>query len=98
MVSATIGQKLLIPCKINRASLGDAEYVFVMIENSVDNPKKIAWVPRKDITIQNQPLSGIELHAELSVDVVDEKTSSYVVLISNEGIKESLEVEKRILK
>lgn len=98
MVTATIGKKIQIPCIINRASLGDAEYVFVIIENSINNPRKVAWVPREDITIQTQPLSGIELNAQLSVDVVGENGSNIFVAIKNDGIEETLKIEKDVLK
>lgn len=69
---------------INKASLGDADYVFAVIQSVDGKANYPTLVPRKDIIINEQPLIGGTLSAKLSVEVVEDHTNHY--LVETEGM------------
>jgi hypothetical protein len=83
-----------IPCILNRASLGDANYVFAVITDVAEIKRKIAWVPREDITVVDQPLSGSELNAKLKVKIVSESSENIFVSLNNDGVEEILSISR----
>ena len=83
-----------IPCLLNRASLGTSDNVFVVIHNLVEPRDKAAWVPRKDLTVERQPLTGDQLTATLTVTVEREDAHAYVVTLVNNGRPEFITVPK----
>jgi hypothetical protein len=83
-----------IPCIINRASLGDADYVFVVLRNLAGQNGKVAWVPREDLLVDEQRLLGGELTARLNVRVKEEREHAYVVALVNSGLEETLSIPK----
>ena len=87
-------ERIQIPCILNRASLGDADYVYVVIINLIDQISKVAWVPRDDLTIEEQQFLGNRLKAKLSVHVEDDISDRYLVKINNSGMEEFLQIQK----
>ena len=85
---------LTIPCIINRASLGYADYVFVILHELASRSPKVAWVPRTDILVEEQPLSGDQLRARLRVRIEREVADTYEVVLLNEGQEETITVSK----
>ncbi len=85
---------IAIPCVLNRASMGDAEYVFVRLQNLIDHKGKVAWVPRKKLVIEKQDFQGKELRALLTVEVKEEAPDRYLVSLLNSGSEEILSVLK----
>jgi hypothetical protein len=83
-----------IPCLINRASLGTAEYVFVLIHDLIEPKQKAAWVPRKDLVVERQPLLGDQLTAKLTVHIEREDSAAYFVTLVNDGHPELIAVPK----
>jgi len=83
-----------IPCVLNRASLGTADYVFVVIHDLIEPKHKAAWVPRKDLIVDQQPLIGDQLSARLTVRVEREDPDGYVVTLVNDGRAEAISVPK----
>lgn len=80
---------------LNRASLGDAEHVFAVIQSIEGVPNYPTYVPRKDVRIKKQPLRGNTLAATLEVDIVGEDSRSYFVETEREGgTKVRLKVNK----
>lgn len=88
---------LSIPCIINRASLGEADYVFAVINELLNLPSKVVWVPRKDLIIEEQPLTGGKLKARLRVKIEREVADTYDVIIVNEGEEETVKVAKGVV-
>ena len=83
-----------IPCVLNRASLGEAEFVFVKLTGLVGTKTKVAWVPRKDVVIEEQPLLGEQIRGRLTVNIREEKRNSFVVTVVNGGSEETIHVRK----
>ena len=84
-----------IDCRLNKASLGNADYVFAIIQNIFDNHDKVAWVPRNKLTIKEQPLLSDELNAQISVELKQEEKEKYIVSILNSGSEEIIEIDRR---
>jgi len=81
---------------INRASLGNAEQVFAEIQSVDGEANYPTYVPRKDITINEQSLNGQRLSARLAVDIIDEHNDYYLVETEGEkGCKVRLRVNKK---
>jgi hypothetical protein len=83
-----------IPCLINRASLGTADNVFVLLHKLLEPAQKVAWVPRKDLVVERQPVEGDQLNATLTVHIEREEPNGYVVTIYNNGLPELITVPK----
>ena len=87
-------QTMEIPCKLNRASLGEANYVFAVITDVFGQNKKVAWVPREDVTIVTQPLKGTEIIAKIRVKIVEEENDKFVISLNNDGVEEIIAMDK----
>lgn len=87
-------ESMQIPCILNRASLGSAEYVFVVLRDLVDEGRKVAWVPRDDVIVEKQPLSGRELRGQLAVRVKEVNSHNCLVTFMNGGVEETVGVAK----
>lgn len=100
------GEKIFvrIPCRLNRASIGDAEFTFATFpeldlirlgrvdtsyRGDLGDRMSFGHVPKKDITVLEQPLAG-ELKALLTVSVVDEDQDNLFVLVVTIGMNEWL--------
>lgn len=70
---------------LNRASLGEASHVFARIKATPGSPGHIAYVPRKDIIVDNQPLTGDEISARLRVKVAKVYEDGFLVETEDEG-------------
>lgn len=92
----TGSKSINIPCILNRASLGNADYVFVVLRDLLDPGGKVAWVPRRDICVEEQPLIGGELKGRLTVQVKEEVSDRYLVTIVNSGVEETILVRKSV--
>lgn len=77
-------RKTFVTITLNRASLGEASHVFAMVDSIPDFPNHIAYVPQKDITI-NQQLVGKEISAKLKVKIVEENQDGFVVETEDSG-------------
>jgi len=89
--------KVSIPCILNRASLGTAEYVYAVLRH-LEGGVKVAWVPRQDLTVSEQPLLDEELRAWLEVPVKERSDSSYLVIVDNSGNKETYQIQRKWLR
>jgi len=67
-----------IQLRVNRASLGKAEHVFVFMKSIDDVPDLPFYAPRRLITINEQPLRA-ELSARLKADVVEVFEDGFLV-------------------
>lgn len=70
---------------LNRASLGEAEYVFAEINSASGSPDHTAYIPRKDITVDKQPLTGSKISARLKVRIVEENEDGFLVETEDQG-------------
>ena len=82
---ALTSQRTSIEIVLNRASLGDAEHVFAVIQSVEGVPNYAAHVPRRDIRVKEQPLTGETLFATLEVDITEDHGSFYLVETEREG-------------
>ena len=82
---AEITKETFVSITLNRASLGDASHVFARINAAPGSPDHIAYVPRKDIIVNDQPLTGDEISARLKVKVVEDKQDGFLVETEDEG-------------
>jgi hypothetical protein len=73
-------EKTFIRIILNRASLGDAEFVFARIQGTSETPCHIAWIPRQNIIIDEQPLNGDEITAKLSVDIIRRQSDGNILI------------------
>ncbi|OGM04123.1 hypothetical protein A3E15_02535 [Candidatus Woesebacteria bacterium RIFCSPHIGHO2_12_FULL_42_9] len=88
-------RRTFIPLILNRAALGTAEYVFAVMESVDSEPNHVAYVPRKDIRVREQPITGDEFHATLEVDIVEDHGRYYLVETEREeGSKVRFKVNK----
>ena len=94
MAARNHASSVAIPCVLNRASLGDAEFVFVKLTGLVGAKTRVAWVPRKDVVVEEQPLLGEQLRGRLTVMIREEKRDSFLVTVVNGGSEETLQVRK----
>ena len=83
----------------NRASFGEASPVFAKIKATPGSPSHIAYPPRKDIIVDNQPLTGDELSARLRVKVVEENQGGFLVETEDGGnvVRWKIDSEGRII-
>ena len=56
-----------IPIELSRASLGDADNVFAVLSGK-DRRVLVAWVPREDIMVDEQKLTGSIFTGKLMVE------------------------------
>jgi len=67
-----------IPIKMNRASIGDSKYPFVVLKSSEEGSGIVAWVPKDRITIDQQGV-GRTFTGILYVDIVEENEERLLV-------------------
>lgn len=85
-----------IPCTLNRASLGKAEYVFAILHGLADGGGKVAWVPRRDVQVDAQPLTCGELTGQLTVPIrLELEDGLCLVALLNKGQEELVLVRKQ---
>jgi hypothetical protein len=70
---------------LNRASLGEAEYVFAKINSAPGSPTHTAYIPRKDITVDKQPLTGSKISARLKVRIVEGNKNGFLIETEDQG-------------
>ncbi len=73
---------------LNRASLGTSENVFALIhvESENSHPRYVAYVPRRDILVDEQPVINEELTGRLRVHIVARDDSGeFLVETRNDG-------------
>lgn len=77
-------KEIFVPITLNRASLGEAPHVFAKINAAPGSPNHIAYVPRRDIIVNQQPV-GEEISAMLKVRIVEEGQDGFLVETEDEG-------------
>jgi hypothetical protein len=90
-------RKVSIPCILNRASLGEANCVFAILRH-VEGGDKVVYVPRRDITVAEQPILSEELKAWLKVPVKEKIGSNYLVIVDNNGNKQTRLIQKSLVR
>ncbi len=89
-------RRTTIAITLNRAALGDAELVFAKMESVDGGPNIPIFVPRKNITVKEQPLTGEEFYASLEADVLEDHGSYLLVETEGEfGSKYRFKVNKK---
>jgi len=89
-------QRTSIAVILNRAALGDAELVFAKLETVDGGPNIPSFVPRKNITVKEQPLVGEDFCASLEVDILEDHGTYFLVEIEEEfGTKARFRVNKK---
>ncbi len=87
-------KEISIPCRLNRASLGEAEFIFAVIPSLSNTKHKIAYVPRKDVTVLEQPIINQELNGKLKIRVESETNDTFYAMLINGGTIEIVEIAK----
>ena len=81
---------------LNRAALGDAEIVFAQLETIGGGPNIPIFVPRKNVTVKEQPLTGENLSASLEVDILEDHGAYFLIETEEEfGSKVRFRVNKK---
>jgi len=78
-------KETFVSITLNRASLGEASHVFARINAAPGNPNHIAYVPREDIIVNKQSLTGEEISARLRVRIVEKNEQGFLVETEDEG-------------
>lgn len=81
---AKTSTETFVPITLNRASLGEAAYVFAVINAAPGSPNHIAYPPREDIIVNQQPV-GKEISARLKVKIVEENQDGFLVETKDGG-------------
>lgn len=93
---------LAIPCILNRGSMGPAEFTYAILgriyepESWINCGLGVGYVPRKDVTILEQPLVNEELKARLAVPIKEERPDMWLVVIISFGTEHVVKVPKPI--
>ena len=92
-------RETLVSITLNRASLGEAPHVFARIQAPPGYGAHIAYVPREDVTIDEQLLTGDEISAKLRVRVLEENEKGFLVETQDgkRTVRWSVDKEGRII-
>ena len=78
-------EETFVSITLNRASLGEAPHVFARINAAPGSSDHIAYVLRKDITVNQQTLTGDEISARLKVKILEENQGGFLVETEDAG-------------
>lgn len=95
--STNLTRTATIPCFLNQASIGKAEFVFVILRDLADRKGRVAWVPRKDLMLEKQHFQGDEIRARLTVSIKSKVDGVFEVCLRNRGNEEIIKVPKNIV-
>lgn len=73
-----MNKKIKIPCILNKASLGDADYVFAILDCV---PQKIVYPLRESVIVDKQPIVNDKLTGKIEVDFISKNKNTGEVTI-----------------